>query len=88
MGLVFATGAQKLPPDPGSGGGLVQEADPREVRLPPVLHAGSDQQEEGRGSRSTNSQKIVIMLMITKRSSLESSNKKQNKFDDLCLPKL
>jgi hypothetical protein len=26
-----------------------------------VLHAGSDQQEEGRGSRSTNSQKIVIM---------------------------
>jgi hypothetical protein len=24
--------------------------------------------------------------MITKRSSLESSNKKQNKFDDLCLP--
>jgi len=61
VGLVFAAGAQKLPPDPGSGGGLVQEADPREVRLPPVLHAGSDQQEEGRGSRSTNSQKIVIM---------------------------
>ena len=64
LGFVLASGTEELLEDPGPRGGLVQEADPREIRLPAVLHAGPHQQEEGRGNSERprfEAQKIVII---------------------------